>query len=655
MHKARAQRKRWQVESIATVIRDLVTSSTQDRQLRVCDFGCGSGNFGLPLAAMLPDVAFTLVDVNAYAVTLAEQKATKAGLTNVDRFLTCSIADLPLEEHFDIAVAMHACGEATDFAQAAALSRGVPYVLCPCCIGKLQSTTRNPSTFSGLSPGQPQSSWLQHLGFVSGSDIWTSLIQACDHTSDGGGELPPSLAGWFNGGASVLPIQELDAHLCDDSVVQCIAKAILESDRNSFAAERCGYGVLLAKLVPFTSSTKNDVIVGIPPGNPIFAQTLQYLTDKVFEADQRDNDLVAEHPASQAPPSSIDDDSLTASALAALPYHVDQSSTQALGCQFWIRRGARTCKLMAADGSRYCSQHQPAALEKERQKSKQADLRHKQGQPPRKHKSALPRVSATQSRMANPFSRSTLSENSSHASSFPNWTQVFANPTLPVMLDIGSARGGCMASLSAEEPGWNFIGLEIRSVLVTEALAQHKKNRPNLHYLAMNCMDEPEFAAFLDSFCNGAVAAVCVQFPDPWTKSSRQRRRIVNSSLCSALASSAAVRDGCWVYVSSDVPDVVRSAAEALGSQGFEWCKTLEGNTTPLSSWRLDTPKVTPDGLLSQNPLGTGSPSERELSLIHISEPTRLLSISYAVFCLKKKKNKQMRTDKSINIMSEKQ
>jgi len=29
------------------------------------------------------------------------------------------------------------------------------------------------------------------------------------------------------------------------------------------------------------------------------------------------------------------------------------------------------------------------------------------------------------------------------------------------------------------------------------------------------------------------------------------------------------------------------------------------------------------------------------LSLIHISEPTRLLSISYAVFCLKKKNNKQ--------------
>src|SRR5678816_27840 len=33
----------------------------------------------------------------------------------------------------------------------------------------------------------------------------------------------------------------------------------------------------------------------------------------------------------------------------------------------------------------------------------------------------------------------------------------------------------------------------------------------------------------------------------------------------------------------------------------------------------------------------TSDPGKWTLSLIHISEPTRLLSISYAVFCLKKK------------------
>eukprot|EP00658_Telonema_sp_P-2_P068210 TRINITY_DN5714_c0_g1_i3.p1 TRINITY_DN5714_c0_g1~~TRINITY_DN5714_c0_g1_i3.p1 ORF type:complete len:115 (-),score=31.18 TRINITY_DN5714_c0_g1_i3:69-413(-) len=36
------------------------------------------------------------------------------------------------------------------------------------------------------------------------------------------------------------------------------------------------------------------------------------------------------------------------------------------------------------------------------------------------------------------------------------------------------------------------------------------------------------------------------------------------------------------------------------------------------------------------------------LSLIHISEPTRLLSISYAVFCLKKKKKQKIIYNKRI-------
>src|SRR5674536_23996 len=39
-----------------------------------------------------------------------------------------------------------------------------------------------------------------------------------------------------------------------------------------------------------------------------------------------------------------------------------------------------------------------------------------------------------------------------------------------------------------------------------------------------------------------------------------------------------------------------------------------------------------------------------ELSLIHISEPTRLLSISYAVFCLKKKKTHTKQRDNNIEL-----
>src|SRR5674536_378664 len=46
--------------------------------------------------------------------------------------------------------------------------------------------------------------------------------------------------------------------------------------------------------------------------------------------------------------------------------------------------------------------------------------------------------------------------------------------------------------------------------------------------------------------------------------------------------------------------------------------------------------------------------ARHNLSLIHISEPTRLLSISYAVFCLKKKKKKKKKTKKRIITKTQK-
>eukprot|EP00658_Telonema_sp_P-2_P036099 TRINITY_DN2616_c0_g1_i6.p1 TRINITY_DN2616_c0_g1~~TRINITY_DN2616_c0_g1_i6.p1 ORF type:complete len:149 (-),score=32.79 TRINITY_DN2616_c0_g1_i6:90-536(-) len=84
-------------------------------------------------------------------------------------------------------------------------------------------------------------------------------------------------------------------------------------------------------------------------------------------------------------------------------------------------------------------------------------------------------------------------------------------------------------------------------------------------------------------------------------------------------------------------------------------------NTPPLSSAPFGQASSAPFGQTSSAPFGQIAPAaplppseasgpaavveETEpdltglvLSLIHISEPTRLLSISYAVFCLKKKK-----------------
>src|SRR5674536_398116 len=64
---------------------------------------------------------------------------------------------------------------------------------------------------------------------------------------------------------------------------------------------------------------------------------------------------------------------------------------------------------------------------------------------------------------------------------------------------------------------------------------------------------------------------------------------------------------------------------------------TLSSSSAASDVYKRQTCGTPPDPRL-------GQPRQQppyHLSLIHISEPTRLLSISYAVFCLKKKKNQQ--------------
>lgn len=79
--------------------------------LHIVDFGCGSGNLLLPLAALLPGCHFTGVDMKPAALALLTQRAAAAGLTNVTVF------EGMIEQYrqpFDVALALHACGNATD-------------------------------------------------------------------------------------------------------------------------------------------------------------------------------------------------------------------------------------------------------------------------------------------------------------------------------------------------------------------------------------------------------------------------------------------------------------------------------------------------------------------------------------------------------------
>lgn len=67
------------------------------------------------------------------ALDILRKRADAAGLANVHCFKGM-IEDY--EEPFDVALALHACGNATDFALLRAAKQRAGYIVCPCCVGE---------------------------------------------------------------------------------------------------------------------------------------------------------------------------------------------------------------------------------------------------------------------------------------------------------------------------------------------------------------------------------------------------------------------------------------------------------------------------------------------------------------------------------------
>ena len=152
----RAKRKRWQVESFAVVLRELQREHERGggggnggddaRRLKVVDFGAGSGNLTLPLAAAFPSMDFVAVEMKRRSADLVSQRAAAAGLSNVT--VLCGMIERAEIGPFDVGVALHACGNATDHSIARCVRANAAFLVSPCCIGKLKFSIAGGSSFS---------------------------------------------------------------------------------------------------------------------------------------------------------------------------------------------------------------------------------------------------------------------------------------------------------------------------------------------------------------------------------------------------------------------------------------------------------------------------------------------------------------------------
>ncbi|XP_047535247.1 glutathione S-transferase C-terminal domain-containing protein homolog [Vanessa atalanta] len=210
----RVVRKSQQLENLCQA----VISMAQDGNY-IVDFCSGSGHLGILVAHLLPKCTIILLENKEQSLLRARDRVHKMGLTNV-YFFQCNL-DFFIGK-FDIGIALHACGIASDLVLDKCLKSNAKFVLCPCCYGSVHATDRLV---------YPRSSKFKSMTI----DQYLCIGHTADQTHK---DHPLTVRG-----------------------ERCMA--IIDSDRARLAEEH-GYKVTLSRLKPLSCTDKNNLLVGVP-------------------------------------------------------------------------------------------------------------------------------------------------------------------------------------------------------------------------------------------------------------------------------------------------------------------------------------------------------------------------------------------------------
>lgn len=184
----------------------------------------------------------------------------------------------------------------------------------------------------------------------------------------------------------------------------------------------------------------------------------------------------------------------------------------------------------------------------------------------------------------------------------PSWEDIFRNPSLPIIVDIGSGSGRFIMMLAKRNSeSCNYLGLEIRHQLVSRAnLWVDELKLRNLHFIFANAT--VSFGSILSTY-PGPLKLVIISCPDPHFKTKHHKRRVVQLQLVDMIVNMLA--QSGQVFLQSDVKEVAKDMRLQFNTKvGTSLVSELQANPSAHDT----------EGWLLENPLGLRS--EREIHAI---------------------------------------
>jgi len=157
-------------------------------------------------------------------------------------------------------------------------------------------------------------------------------------------------------------------------------------------------------------------------------------------------------------------------------------------------------------------------------------------------------------------------------------------PGCPLEVELGAAEAQFLMERAVEDPGRNYVGVEIRRDLVE--LSNRRFREKGLaqvqNVFANISVDLPRL------FEPGSVSRFFVNFPDPWFKQRQRKRRVVDEGLIDQLTS--LLTPAGEIHVATDIFDIALDAMAALERSCFRNLRApwsfLRASRFGARSWR---------------------------------------------------------------------